>query len=282
MTCETYRRDLSHLIGFCHLHGIRDLSRVSSGEIRALVAERHLRGNSARTVRRMLSAMRSFFRFLMQQGWATHNPAINVPAPKARQHLPGVIDVDRMASLLSIEDKGALAVRDRAIMELLYSSGLRLSELVGVDVGDLRLSEGLVRVTGKAQRVRIVPVGQPARQALERWLQIRAGLVREGETAVFVNRTGTRLSARSVQDRLHRWGLRQGIDARVHPHLMRHAFASHLLESSGDLRAVQELLGHADIATTQIYSHLDFQHLSQVYDKSHPRAKRKSNAARRR
>jgi integrase/recombinase XerC len=276
MTCENYRCDLGHLIAYCRLHGIRDLNRVSSVEIRALVVERHLRGISGRTIRRMLSALRTFFRFLMQEGLVSHDPVVDVPTPKVGRRLPRLLDVDRMASLLAIQDEHPLAVRDRAIMELLYSSGLRLSELVALDRGDLHLGEGLVKVLGKGQKARIVPVGQMACQALRNWLTMRQNLADAAEEAVFVNQRGTRLSPRSVQARLHKWSLAQGLDTRAYPHLLRHAFASHLLESSGDLRAVQELLGHADIATTQIYSHLDFQRLSQVYDRAHPRATRKS------
>lgn len=274
-TCESYRRDIEHLIAFCRVHGIDDLRQVSPAEIRALVADRHLHGIGGRTIRRMLSALSTFFRFLMQEGVVSSHPGANVPAPRAGRRLPGVLDVERMATLLMIEEEHPLAVRDRAIMELLYSSGLRLSELVALDLGDLHLEEGLVKVLGKGQKMRIVPVGQTACQVLGKWLKIRAALAAEGEAAVFVSRNGARLSARSVQTRLHKWSLQQGLDSRAHPHLLRHAFASHLLESSGDLRAVQELLGHADITTTQIYSHLDFQHLSQVYDRTHPRAKRK-------
>lgn len=275
MTCETYRRDLEHFIAHCHAQGIHDLTKVSAVEIRALVADRHARGISGRTIRRMLSALRTFYRFLMREELILSNPAAAVPAPKVRRHLPGVLDVDAMAGLLMIQDQHPLAVRDRAIMELLYSSGLRLSELVALNLGDLRLKERLVKVLGKGQKVRIVPVGKTACQVLHNWLRIRATLVDGREPAVFVNQRGSRLSARSVQARLHKRSLQQGLGVRAYPHLLRHAFASHLLESSGDLRAVQELLGHADIATTQIYSHLDFQHLSQVYDRSHPRAKRK-------
>lgn len=281
MTCQSYGRDLDHLIAFSHLHGIDDLAGITPAEIRALVADLHLHGTSGRTIRKMLSALRTFFRFLMQEGVVSHNPVSDVRGPKLGRRLPRVLDVDRVASLLEIQDERPLAVRDRAIMELLYSSGLRLSELVALDVGDLRLGEALARVLGKGQKVRIVPIGHTACQVLGKWLKIRDGLADGGEAAVFINQTGTRLSARSVQARLHRWSLLQGLDTRAHPHLLRHAFASHLLESSGDLRAVQELLGHADIATTQIYSHLDFQHLAEVYDRSHPRAKRKRQCSQR-
>ena len=275
MTCESYRRDLVHLIDFCRLRGIRDLKGVSSVEIRALVADCHVQGISGRTIRRMLSALRTFFRFLLQERLVLRDPVAEVKPPKVGHRLPGVLDVDRVASLLTLQDQRPLAVRDRAIMELLYSSGLRLSELVALDLSQLQLAEGLVKVLGKGQKMRVVPVGNTACQALGNWLGVRAEFANGGESAVFVNQRGTRLSARSVQARVQKWSLRQGLDTRVYPHLLRHAFASHLLESSGDLRAVQELLGHADIATTQIYSHLDFQHLSQVYDRAHPRAKRK-------
>ncbi|MGF1613804.1 MAG: tyrosine recombinase XerC [Gammaproteobacteria bacterium] len=281
MTCETYRRDLDLFIDFCRRHGVNDLNMLTPAEIRTLIAERHLRGVSAQTIRRMLSALRTFFRFLMQEGAMAHNPAADIPAPRAGRRLPEVLDVDRVASLLMVPNASPLAVRDRAIMELLYSSGLRVSELVALDLADLRLAEGLVRVQGKGRKVRVVPVGQTACRVLAEWLELRGQFSKIGEAAVFTNQRGDRLSRRSIQDRLHRWSLLQGLETRVYPHLLRHCCASHLLESSGDLRAVQELLGHADIATTQIYSHLDFQHLSQVYDQAHPRAKRKRPCSKR-
>jgi integrase/recombinase XerC len=204
------------------------------------------------------------------------NPAADVRAPKARRRLPETLDADQMASLLQIPAGDVFVTRDRAIMELLYSSGLRLAELVGLNVDGLHLPDRTVTVLGKGRKERIVPVGTEARGALKQWLKERTGIAKPGETALFVGRGGERLSKRAVQARVAYWARRQGVTVRVYPHLFRHSFASHLLESGGDLRGVQELLGHADIATTQIYTHLDFQHLARIYDKTHPRARRKA------
>jgi integrase/recombinase XerC len=205
------------------------------------------------------------------------NPASDVPSPKLPGRLPKTLDVDQIARLLELEGDDPLVLRDRAVMELFYSSGLRLSELTGLDVADLDLAEGLVRVTGKGGKERIVPVGRKAREALTQWLNARREILGEAaEEALFVSRLGRRLSTRSVQTRVREWARRLGMATGVHPHQLRHSFATHLLESSGDLRAVQELLGHANIGTTQIYTHLDFQHLARIYDKSHPRARKRS------
>jgi integrase/recombinase XerC len=200
----------------------------------------------------------------------------SVSAPKAPKRLPGNLDADRMARLLDIRGDGPLVDRDRAILELLYSSGLRLAELTGLNLGDVDLKDATVRVTGKGNKERIVPVGRHARDAVHAWSKTRVQLANEGEPALFVSSRGSRLSRRAVQARVTHWAKRQGIDTRVYPHLFRHSFATHLLESSHDLRAVQELLGHANISTTQVYTHLDFQHLAQIYDQAHPRAKLKS------
>ena len=199
----------------------------------------------------------------------------DIAAPKAKKRLPGNLDADRMARLLEIEGEGPIVDRDRAILELLYSSGLRLSELTDLDIDDIDLRDATVRVTGKGNKDRIVPVGRLARDAVTAWLRTRAALADVDETALFVSQRGTRLSPRSVQARVRHWARRQGIDANVYPHLFRHSFATHLLESSHDLRGVQELLGHANISTTQVYTHLDFQHLAQIYDQTHPRARKK-------
>jgi integrase/recombinase XerC len=201
---------------------------------------------------------------------------VEVRAPKSRRRLPETLDADQMASLLEIPAGDMFVTRDRAIMELLYSSGLRLAELVDLNVDRLHLADRSVRVIGKGQKERIVPVGTEALDALRKWLEQRAAIAKAGETALFVGRGGERLGRRAVQTRVAYWARRQGVSLRVYPHLFRHSFASHLLESGGDLRGVQELLGHADIATTQIYTHLDFQHLARIYDKTHPRARRKA------
>ena len=202
------------------------------------------------------------------------NPAVGIRAPKASRRLPKTLDVDQTARLLDWDSSDPLAIRDRAIMELLYSSGLRLSELLHLEVTDLDLKDATVRVTGKGRKTRVVPVGRHARHALQQWLQIRATLAPLA-SALFLNRRGTRLAPRTVQQRLQQWGSKRGLPMRLHPHMLRHSCASHVLESSSDLRAVQELLGHSDIATTQIYTHLDFQHLARIYDDAHPRARKK-------
>jgi integrase/recombinase XerC len=295
-TDEGYARDLSALVRFCDRFRIGDWSRLDSQHVRTFAAHSHASGLSARSVQRRLSAVRSFYAFLLREAPAaaaaraagrkqtrarhaeriTGNPALEVRAPKASRRLPHTLDADQMGRLLEIRGGDALSVRDRALMELLYSSGLRLAELVGLDVTSLDLKDRLVRVLGKGSKARIVPVGRHAAEALQRWLKERAALARSGESALFVGRGGVRLGARAVQTRVAYWARRQGLGVPVHPHLFRHSFASHLLESSGELRGVQELLGHADISTTQVYTHLDFQHLARIYDATHPRARRKA------
>jgi len=275
-TARAYRGDLMSLADFMEARGCVAWTRLDVSLVRGYIAARHRQGIGGRSLRRALSAIRCFYRFLAEEGITQRNPAAGISAPKAPRKLPAVLDADRTAALLELGGTDLLALRDRALLELTYSSGLRLAELVAVDPGDLDLSEGLIRVTGKGRKTRIVPVGRQARAALRRWIEARPGLAAPGTRALFVSRRGTRISARAVQARFARWATVQGIGARVHPHLLRHSFASHLLESSGDLRAVQELLGHADISTTQVYTHLDFQHLARVYDRAHPRARRKS------
>ncbi len=274
-TRENYQRDLKRIHAFCEEQRITGWRDLDVHRVRAYAAWRHRQGVSPRTIARELSSLRSFFRFLMREGHAEANPAAEVSAPKVRRRLPEVLDVDEMARLLEIRKDDPLAVRDAAMMELLYSSGLRLAELTALDLSHLDLQEGLVRVTGKGNKSRLLPVGREARKALQEWLAVRRQLAAADEQALFVGRQGRRLGRRAVEKRLQQWGVRQGLSGRIHPHRLRHSFASHLLESSGDLRAVQELLGHADIATTQIYTHLDFQHLAEVYDNTHPRARKK-------
>jgi integrase/recombinase XerC len=243
--------------------------------VRSFAAQCHRRGLAPRSIQRRLSAVRSLCRFLIREGELAHEPAADVQAPKARKRLPTTLDADTMARLLEFRSDDRLGVRDKAIMELFYSSGLRLAELLGLDLADLDLRDRTVRVMGKGRKARIVPVGRQAADSLARWLLERATLAAVDETAVFVGVNGRRLGPRIVQRRIARWAQLQGLPEHVHPHMFRHSFASHLLESSGDLRAVQELLGHANISTTQVYTHLDFQHLARIYDASHPRAKRK-------
>ncbi|MBV9697649.1 MAG: tyrosine recombinase XerC [Gammaproteobacteria bacterium] len=282
-TERAYARDLAALVRHCERAGIRDWHRLDMQSVRAFAAHAHAGGLAPRSIQRRLSAVRSFYAFLMRERDAgrsgarlKHNPAHEVRAPKAARRLPQTLDADQMARLLAIEARDALGSRDRALMELLYSSGLRLAELVALDLGSLDLKDRTVRVQGKGSKTRVVPVGRLAVGALKGWLAIRAGLARADEPALFVTRRGRRLGARAVQLRVAAWARRQGLGLPVHPHLFRHSFASHLLESSGELRGVQELLGHADISTTQIYTHLDFQHLARIYDATHPRARRKA------
>jgi integrase/recombinase XerC len=275
-TDSNYTRDLTALARFCGQEGIADWPALEHGHVRLFAARSHAGGLAPRSVQRRLSAVRSFLNFLIREGVLQHNCALDVRAPKGPRRLPVTLDADTMARLLEIPAAEPLAVRDRAIMELLYSSGLRLAELVGLDMPDLNPADRTVRVLGKGRKTRVVPVGRKALAALSEWLKFRRDLVRDGSAAVFVGSTGRRLGPRAIQKRVEYWAVRQGLPMHVHPHLFRHSFASHLLESSGELRAVQELLGHADIATTQVYTHLDFQHLARIYDASHPRARRKA------
>jgi integrase/recombinase XerC len=277
-TLKAYRRDLDSFTAFLGQQHIDDLGDVTVHVIRAYVAQRHRNGTSPRSIQRTLSAIRALFDYLERENEARHNPARGVRAPRVRRRLPNVLDADQVSHLLAPRDGDSRSelvnVRDIAMLELFYSSGLRLSELVGMNVGDLDLEEGMVRVVGKGDKERRVPVGGEAREALVKWLDLRGGPNRDAP--LFVSVRGTRIHQRSVQARFRKIGLARLATSELHPHLLRHSFATHMLESSGDLRAVQELLGHADISTTQIYTHLDFQHLAHAYDKAHPRARRKS------
>lgn len=272
LTIKHYGRDLTQLHDFCTRRGISDWSDVTPEHASAYAATLHRQGLGPRSIQRALSAARALFRYLLREGLVAQNPFAGARAPKGPKRLPNTLSVDQMNRLLGFDGQDPVAVRDRAMLELIYSSGLRLSELVALNVDDVDLRDATARVTGKGAKTRVVPVGRQAQAAIEAWLRVRSP---GAERALFTGRAGRRISARSVQQRLRRWALHQGIETRAHPHMLRHSFASHLLESSGDLRAVQELLGHADIATTQIYTHLDFQHLAKIYDQAHPRAKRK-------
>jgi len=274
-TLKNYRRDLGKLEEFCRRHVISDWNELRDHHIRTFAARLRRDGLAGSSMQRTLSAIRSFYTYLQREGLSKINPAATVSAPKQKRRLPDVLDVDQVARLLDIKPDDPLSLRDWAMMELMYSSGLRLSELVTLDINHIDLADHTVRITGKGAKTRIAPIGRFALEALQQWLKTRAGLAATDETALFVNRNGKRLSQRSIQERMRQWAIKQGIDKHVHPHMLRHSFASHLLESSGDLRAVQELLGHSDISTTQIYTHVDFQHLAGVYDKAHPRAKKK-------
>jgi integrase/recombinase XerC len=271
-TARNYMRDVETLI---ELAGTTALERVSPHDVRRYVGQLHGRGLGGKSLARTLSAWRSFYRYLARDHGYERNPCAGVRAPKAGKRLPATLSPDETLRLLDGEVSGPLGLRDKAMFELFYSSGLRLAELTALDVGDLNSHDATVRVTGKGSKTRVVPVGRFALSALDAWLHVRAPLVVSGETAFFVNARGTRISARSVQYRLEAWAMKQGLGRRVHPHALRHSFASHLLQSSGDLRAVQEMLGHASIATTQIYTQLDFQHLAKVYDAAHPRARKR-------
>jgi integrase/recombinase XerC len=274
-TAASYHRDLACLAEFCDREKIRRWTDLQSHHLRRFAAVSHGRGLSTRSIQRRLSGARSFLKYLVREGRLEQNPAVGVSAPRAARRLPVTLDVDQMAHLLQIRGDEPVALRDRAMLELLYSSGLRLGELVSLDLADVDLRDRMVRVTGKGCKTRLVPVGRVAREALQAWVKARAALADLEEKALFVGVRGSRIAPRSVQMRISYWARRSGLGQRVHPHLFRHSFATHLLESSGDLRSVQEMLGHANISTTQIYTHLDFQHLAQTYDKAHPRAKRR-------
>lgn len=289
-TDVSYARDLKALVRFCDALGLTDWGALDSHHVRTFAAHSHAGGLGPRSIQRRLSAVRSFYGFLLREAPSETasgkrlrraervrvNPALEVRAPKAARRLPHTLDADQMARLLEIPPGGGLTARDRALMELLYSSGLRLAELVSLDLANLDLKDRTVRVLGKGRKSRIVPVGRLAAAALRTWLRERATLAAASEAALFVGKGGRRLGPRAIQARINYWAKRQGLGVHVHPHLFRHSFASHLLESGGDLRGVQELLGHADISSTQIYTHLDFQHLARIYDAAHPRARRKA------
>jgi integrase/recombinase XerC len=272
-TISGYARDIEALL---ELAGKIPLAELEVPQVRRFVAQLHGRGLDGRSLARMLSAWRGFFKFLARDHGYTRNPALGIRAPKSAKKLPHALSPDEASRLMELGDTSALALRDKAILELFYSSGLRLAELTGLATDGVSLTEATVRVTGKGSKTRIVPVGSHALGAIRAWLQARGALANEGETALFVGQNGRRLTPRAVQARLGHWAKRLGLASRVHPHALRHSFASHVLQSSGDLRAVQEMLGHSSISTTQVYTHLDFQHLAKAYDAAHPRAKRKA------
>jgi integrase/recombinase XerC len=274
-TLSSYRRDLEQVLIWLRQQGWDAWQALDSHQVRAYIAQRHRLGLSGKSLQRELSALRGLFRYLLREGLSQVNPAQGVRAPKAPRKLPALLDADQLGALLDQPADDTLEVRDLAMLELFYSSGLRLAELTSLNLADLDFADASLRVTGKGNKTRLLPVGQQALQAIRAWLAMRPGLAAAGEQALFVSQRGSRINPRTVQMRVARWSLAKAAQRPLHPHLMRHSFASHLLESSGDLRAVQELLGHANIATTQIYTHVDFQHLAQVYDQAHPRAKKK-------
>lgn len=254
-----------------------DLSSITSQQIRRFIATLHSRNLSSKSIARAISAWRGFYDYLIQHKGFTQNPVIGLRAPKAAKTLPQALSVDQAVKFVDIQGDGILEVRDHAMLEILYSSGLRLAELVNLDIGMLDFAEGTVTVTGKGNKTRIIPLGSHAIHALQVWLQQRAAIKLDDndKNAVFVTQQGKRITPRAVQFRVKSWAIKQGINTDMHPHLLRHSFATHLLQSSQDLRAVQEMLGHANISTTQVYTHLDFHHLAKVYDNAHPRAKKK-------
>jgi integrase/recombinase XerC len=276
-TLDGYRRDLEDFSTFVGGQlAAPDADRIEESHVRQWVGQGHRRGLAASTLQRRLSALRAFYRFRGRDGRRQHNPAIDVRAPRRRRTLPRVLEADQLGRYLTPPDDEPLTLRDAAMAELMYSSGLRLAELRSLDIADLDRRERLVTVTGKGGKTRTVPVGSMALSALERWLPLRPEPADEDASrALFLGQRGRRIGERAIQLRIRRLARRNGIGQDVHPHMLRHSFASHLLESSGDLRAVQELLGHSNISTTQVYTHLDFQHLAKVYDSAHPRARRR-------
>jgi integrase/recombinase XerC len=288
-TIAAYCHDVDTLRAFCDARKIERWESCANAQIRSFAAACHAGGLGARSIQRRLSAVRTFYEYLVREAHCRLNPAQDVHAPKVKKRLPTTLDADQMARLLEFRADDSLSARDKAIMELFYSSGLRLTELVTLDLSALDLEDRTVRVVGKGAKSRVLPMGRFAIEALKKWLGERAllltaaagkGRAPAGDSAaVFIGRAGRRLSVRAVQLRVGLWARRRGLGVHVHPHMFRHSFATHLLESSSNLRGVQELLGHADIGTTQIYTHLDFQHLAKVYDASHPRARRRQRPA---
>lgn len=274
LTCQSYARDIKLLES---LTENVSLALVQNTQVRRFIATLHSRGLSGKSIARALSAWRGFYNYLINHHGYTQNPAMGLRAPKTAKTLPQALSVDQAVKFVDIQDDDLLAQRDHAILELFYSSGLRLAELVNLDIDMLDFSEGTVIVTGKGNKTRIVPMGSHAMRAMQTWLQRRLEIIiaDENPKAVFVTRQGRRITPRAVQYRIKDWAIKQGININMHPHLLRHSFATHVLQSSQDLRAVQEMLGHANISTTQVYTHLDFQHLATIYDKAHPRAKKK-------
>lgn len=274
LTAENYSRDICRLF---KLAGVTPLNELKNHQIRRFIAQLHGSGLGGKSLARMLSAWRTFYFYLIRDHQFKDNPCIGLRAPKSARNLPHALSPDEAVRLMELPTAGdILAVRDKAMFELFYSSGLRLAELVSLDPAALDFADAAVRVIGKGAKTRIVPLGSYAISALQAWLALRGQLAKQDEMALFVNRNGSRIGARAVQLRMSGWGIKQGISSGVHPHLLRHSFASHVLQSSGDLRAVQEMLGHTSISTTQVYTHLDFQYLSKIYDAAHPRAKKKT------
>ncbi len=279
LTSENYLRDLNRLRAYCDEQQIPYWIRLTPQDVRHFAAVLHRKGLGGRSVQRVLSSVRGFYHYLIREGLAKDNPALGISAPKSGKRLPKVLDADQMKQMLDHQEDDWYAIRDRAMAELFYASGLRLAELVGLNLDSLDLPAEQLRATGKGRKERQLPIGRHAMSAIQAWLEVRGQAAAAGETALFVSSRGTRITPRSVQLRLKQLALAAGQTDHLHPHMLRHSFASHLLESSGDLRAVQELLGHANISTTQVYTHLNFQHLAEVYDKAHPRARKRSSGS---
>ncbi len=273
-TLSAYLGDIERFIEWLAQQDVRSPKEITQHHIRSYAAWRHRHGMTAKSLQRTLSSLRALFRFLVREGVTGINPAEGVRAPKIARRLPKTLDADQVNQLLTIHETDLLALRDRAMLELLYACGLRLAELVSLDVMDIPAVGDQLEVTGKGNKTRRIPLGRLAREAIDAWLAVRGSMAKEGESALFTGVRGSRISPRMVEKCVAERAVKQNTSRHLTPHMLRHSFASHLLESSGDLRAVQELLGHADISTTQIYTHLDFQHLAQVYDKAHPRARR--------
>ena len=274
LTRENYARDINRLIALSDETALKTLNNT---HIRRFIAALHSKGLGGKSIARMLSSWRGFFDYCVQRHEFSSNPVIGLRAPKSPKTLPQALSIEQAVKLVDITDDAILSVRDHAILELFYSSGLRLSELVNLNIDALDFTEGTVTVTGKGNKTRIVPLGSHAISAIQTWYQKRINLLisNPAEKAVFIGLQGRRIGARNLQYRMKEWSIKQGINSSVHPHMLRHSFASHVLQSSQDLRAVQEMLGHANISTTQVYTHLDYQHLTKVYDQAHPRAKKK-------
>ncbi|WP_229603806.1 tyrosine recombinase XerC [Vibrio parahaemolyticus] len=275
-TQRNYKQQLETMAQHLAEMGLKDWSQVDAGWVRQLAGKGMREGMKASSLATRLSSLRSFFDFLILRGEMSANPAKGVSAPRKKRPLPKNLDVDEVNQLLEVNEDDPLAIRDRAMMELMYGAGLRLAELVSVDVRDVQLRSGELRVIGKGDKERKVPFSGMATEWVGKWLHVRGDLAAPGEPALFVSKLGTRISHRSVQKRMAEWGQKQSVASHIGPHKLRHSFATHMLESSNNLRAVQELLGHENISTTQIYTHLDFQHLAQAYDQAHPRARKKN------
>lgn len=277
-TVAAYRRDLSKLLVFADNASLTGTLSLEPHHLRHCLAMLHKKGLAPRSLHRWLSACRSFFSFALAQNWMKKDPSAGIQAPKTSRPLPKVLDADQVGQLMILAGNDFLQLRDRTMLELMYSCGLRLSEMVGLNLKDVDVAAAELRVIGKGSKTRVLPIGRLALAALNDWIRLRQDCARGDADALFISQRGGRLQARSVQKRFARIGILQGVNVPLHPHMLRHSFASHILESSGDLRSVQELLGHANLSTTQIYTHLDFQHLAKVYDDAHPRARRKDKS----